>query len=151
MMVQSGSGAEHKSNNSFNVKDDHTPIEKTGDRGIGPPYTLIVPRGEEPAPADDTRRLIARLEYMGYGAYKEYSNKYQTVYTVQPYSDQRKRRWIVNTLTRVIGWLLGITYILMSFAISSVTGIQAAYLLIAMGVFGLIFIVCVEAMNLVGP
>lgn len=68
----------------YEIEEDERPIEDTENRGDGAPVTLIIPKADEPAKADDTRRLIARLETMGYATHKEYENEYQAVYTVQP-------------------------------------------------------------------
>lgn len=64
--------------------DCEIPIEETDNRGTGPPYELVIPKGNFDVAADDTHRIIALLDKHDYDVDKKYESKYIVVYSVQP-------------------------------------------------------------------
>lgn len=74
---------------SYKIEEDDRPIEKTENRGTGPPYELVIPKskGIDPA-ADDTHRIIALLDDNNYAVLKEYESDHIVVYNIQPLASE---------------------------------------------------------------
>lgn len=66
------------------LEDDDKAIEETDNRGTGPPYELVIPKGEFDVAADDTHRIIALLDSHDYDVDKKYESDYILVYSIQP-------------------------------------------------------------------